>query len=194
MLIGAAALLSLVLGLLLIAFFRPGIGERTPASVWIIGGGLVLPAVVLTPLMVYALVTGERILLSRAAAPIQIDVLARQWEWVFTYRIANASPRVSRNVLHIPANVPVHLNITSEDVIHSFWIPRLAGKIDATPGHVTKLRLLADAPGYYRGLCAEYCGTAHWEMQMTVEAHPSTEGFNNAVTQLPQHDPERRQP
>lgn len=184
MLTGATMLLVLVLGLLALAFIRPGVGRRTPASFWIIWGGLVLPGVVLTPLMIYALASGERLFPARAENIIQVDVLARQWEWLFTYRSSDGTMRTSRNVLHIPAGQPVRLNITSADVIHSFWVPKLAGKIDATPGHVTMLRLNADAPGRYRGLCAEFCGTAHWEMQMAVEAHASKEEFGRAVDQL----------
>ena len=62
--------------------------------------------------------------------------------------------------------------MTSEDVIHAFWIPRLGGKIDAVPGHVTHIRLRADAPGVYGGICAEFCGTDHAAMFFRVEAHP----------------------
>ncbi len=185
MLAGATALLGLVLVSIAAAFIRPGLGRGTPASLWIVGGGLILPAVVLTPLMVYALASGERLFQARGEGRVQVHVLARQWEWIFTYRAPDGATRASRNVLHIPAAHPVRLNITSADVIHSFWVPKLAGKIDATPGHMTMLRLSADNPGLYRGLCAEFCGTAHWEMQMVVEAHPSMEDFERAIAQLP---------
>jgi cytochrome c oxidase subunit 2 len=185
MLIGSGLLLALVIGLAALAFILPGAGRDTPASIWIVGGGLVLPAVVLTPLMIYALAGGERLIQARAEAATQVDVLARQWEWNFTYRAGDGALRRSINVLHIPAGQPVRLTITSGDVIHGFWIPRLAGKIDAVPGHVTVLRLMADAPGRYRGLCAEFCGTAHWEMQMLVEAYASEDEFRKVVEGLP---------
>jgi cytochrome c oxidase subunit 2 len=184
MLVGAGLLLALVLVLLALAFIRPGAGSNMPASVWIVGGGLVLPAAILTPLMIYALVGGERLIQARAAAATEVDVLARQWEWQFTYRAAGGGLRRSINVLHIPAGESVRLNITSADVIHAFWIPRLAGKIDAIPGHITVLRLMADVPGRYRGLCAEFCGTAHWEMQMHVEAHAPGE-LEKIIEELP---------
>jgi heme/copper-type cytochrome/quinol oxidase subunit 2 len=74
-------------------------------------------------------------------------------------------------VLHIPAGRPADLVITSTDVIHSFWIPRLAGKMDAIPGHTNRLRIVADAPGTYRGECAEYCGVGHKNHGFTVVAH-----------------------
>jgi len=186
MLTGATLLLALVAVLLALAFVRPGAGRNTPASVWIVGGGLVLPVTVLTPLMIYALASGERLFQARAEAMTQVDVLARQWEWIFTYRLADGTMRRSNNVLHIPASQPVRLNITSADVIHSFWVPRLAGKIDAVPGHQTLLRLSADAAGRYRGLCSEFCGTGHFEMQMVVEAHASEEEFRKVIERLPQ--------
>lgn len=186
MLTGASLLLALIAVLVALAFVRPGAGRNTPASVWIVGGGLVLPGVVLTPLMIYALASGERLFSARAEAVMQVDVLARRWEWVFTYRAADGTMRRSNDVLHIPVGQPVRLNITSADVIHSFWVPRLAGKIDATPGHSTMLRLSADAAGRYRGLCSEFCGTGHLEMQMIVEAHASEEEFRKVIDQLPQ--------
>jgi cytochrome c oxidase subunit 2 len=186
MLYGAVILFGLVFVLLALAFLRPGLGRRAPPSLWLVGGGLVLPAVVLTPLMIYALWTGERLLFRPAdAAVTQVDVLARQWEWSFTYRKSDGTTHRSVNVLHIPAGQPVRLSITSADVIHSFWVPRLAGKIDAIPGHVTVLRLSADAPGTYRGLCAEFCGSAHLEMQMTVQAHASLAEYEAAIASLP---------
>jgi cytochrome c oxidase subunit 2 len=192
MLYGAVVLFGLVFGLLAVAFVRPEIGRGAPPSLWLVGGGLVLPAVVLTPLMIYALWTGERLLVRPADSGVtQIDVLARQWEWSFTYRNANGATRRSVNVLHIPVGQTVRLNVTSKDVIHSFWVPRLAGKVDAIPGHNTVLRLSADAPGMYRGLCAEFCGVAHLEMQMTVQAYGSLAEYEAAIAALPVASPDR---
>ena len=183
---GAVVLFALVFVLLAFAFLRPGIGRRAPPAFWLVGGGLVLPALVLTPLMIYALWTGERLIFRPAdGAVTQVDVLARQWEWAFTYRTPDGATHRSVNILHIPAGQPVRLNITSSDVIHSFWVPRLAGKIDAIPGHNNVLRLSADAPGMYRGLCAEFCGVAHLEMQMTVQAHASLAEYEAAIAALP---------
>jgi len=189
MLAGATALFALVTGLLILAFVRPGSGQNWPASLWLVGGGLVLPGLVLTPLMIFALASGERLFQTRAAAPTQVDVIARRWKWIFIHRAADGTPRHSINLLNIPAGQPIRLNITSSDVIHSFWVPRLAGKIDAIPGHQTQLLLIADTPGRYRGLCAEFCGNAHLEMQMSVRAHASIEEFNDAIEALPKVDP-----
>ena len=78
-----------------------------PPSLWLVGGGLVLPAVVLTPLMIYALWTGERLLVRPADSGVtQIDVLARQWEWSFTYRNANGATRRSAYCPDTPSITP----------------------------------------------------------------------------------------
>jgi cytochrome c oxidase subunit 2 len=94
---------------------------------------------------------------------------------------ANAVPALAANavpaqaIVHIPAGEPVDFHITSRDVIHSFWIPRLGGKMDAIPGRINILRLQADAPGIYRGVCAEFCGVGHALMPFEVHAHDASE-------------------
>jgi cytochrome c oxidase subunit 2 len=175
MLAGATLLFVLVAALLLAAFVLPGAGARTRPLVWLAGGGLVLPGVVLTPLLFYALWSGERLLAHPLPGAIRIEAEARQWQWTFTYFDAASGTRASQNVLHVPAGRPVDLRITSVDVIHSFWVPRLAGKIDAIPGHTNVLRVIAERPGLYRGVCAEFCGTGHTGMEVLVEAHPADE-------------------
>lgn len=184
MLIGATLIFAFVMTLLALVFVRRGIGRDTPAAWWLVGGGLAFPTVMLTPLLAYALWSGERLFPTGDPAVAQVDVVARQWEWIFTYRNAAGSRARSSNTLHIQAGQPVQLNITSADVIHGFWVPRLAGKIDAIPGHVTVLQLKADVPGLYRGVCAEFCGTAHQEMQFAVQAHTAGE-FNLVLGDLP---------
>ncbi|WDR02206.1 c-type cytochrome [Devosia algicola] len=74
--------------------------------------------------------------------------------------------------LHIPVGVPVHFNLTSPDVIHSFWVPALGGKTDVVPGRVNQMWLMADKPGVYRGQCSEYCGSEHAQMGLYVIAEP----------------------
>lgn len=176
MLAGSAALFALVMLLLLLAFAAPGRAARIRPGVWLIGGGLALPALVLTPLLAYGLIVGERLVWPKdAQVPVRVHVTARMWEWVFTYSGEGSDRRVSINVLHVPAGVPVELRVNTADVIHSFWVPRLAGKIDAIPGHVNVLRFTADRPGTYRGQCAEFCGIGHTGMDMTVEAHDAAD-------------------
>lgn len=170
MLIGAVVLFALVMGLLLWTFVRRG-DRGTSPKLWLVGGGLVLPALVLTPLLGYGLLTGERLLAHAGATDVmRVDVEARQWQWTFRYPAPDGT-RISVNELHIPAGRPIDLHVGSADVIHSFWIPRLGGKIDAIPGHVNLIRLSAEQAGLYRGVCAEFCGTGHTIMDFSVQAY-----------------------
>ena len=93
----------------------------------------------------------------------------RQWAWTFRYPEQGGAETTA--VLHLPAGTPVDIVVTSDDVIHAFWVPRLAGKIDAMPGHVNLLRIQADTPGRYEGLCNEFCGLDHAEMRFDVIVH-----------------------
>lgn len=171
MLGGAVALFLLVMTLFALAMLRPDLARKASPTRWIVLGGLCLPAVVLTPLLAYALVTGERLLPRLAADPIRIEAEARQWSWTFRYPGGVATT----GVLHLPAGTPVDVAVTSRDVIHAFWVPRLAGKIDAVPGHVNVLRIAADEPGRYQGLCNEFCGVGHTGMEFDVVVHPAAE-------------------
>jgi len=181
MLAGATALLMLVLVLLAWSFMRSA-GSVRP-EVWLIGGGLVLPGVVLPPLLIYGLWGGEQLLARPGAAALTVEVHAERWRWTFRYPDAEGGPRTSTDVLHIPAGRPIDISVTSGDVIHSFWVPRLAGKIDAIPGHTNVLRLSADRPGIYHGTCAEFCGTGHTAMTMRVEVH-AAEDYAARVSEM----------
>jgi cytochrome c oxidase subunit II len=166
MLVGSAAIFAIVLGLFALVIGRPGWGSGASSARWVVLGGLVLPGVVLTPLVAYGLITGERLLPLPASAPQRIEAEGRQWSWTFRYPGEGEVQTV--NVLHLPAGVPVDIAVSSPDVIHSFWIPRFAGKIDAVPGHVNVLRIEADKPGRYEGQCSEFCGIGHALMRFAV--------------------------
>jgi cytochrome c oxidase subunit II len=166
MLAGAAVLFAMVLVLFFMVIWRPGWGSRVSPMRWIVLGGLVLPAVILIPLIGYALFAGERLLPLPAHTPTRIEAIAQQWRWTFRY--PDQGGLETENVLHVPAGVPVDIVVTSKDVIHAFWIPRLAGKIDAVPGHETRLRIQADQPGQYAGQCNQFCGLGHAQMHFAV--------------------------
>jgi cytochrome c oxidase subunit II len=172
MLAGSALLFTLVLGLFAMTMLRPGFGAGVSPRGWIVSGGLLMPIPVLTLLTYYALFQGERLLPTDEGgiAPIRIEARARQWEWEFRYLDAAGTP-ATVDVLHIPVDRPIDVITTSEDVIHSFWVPRLGGKVDATPGHSARVRLIADRTGVFWGVCAEYCGRGHSVMRFRVEAH-----------------------
>lgn len=141
---------------------------------WIIGGGLVLPVVSLAVLLGFGIPMGYRMLPLplTGQTPLRIDVTGHQWWWEIRYPDTGI---VLKNELHLPAGVPVDIHVTSSDVIHSFWVPRLAGKLDMIPGRINILRLQADAPGHFRGQCAEFCGSGHAGMVLAVQAHTPQE-------------------
>jgi cytochrome c oxidase subunit 2 len=169
----------LVLVLFALVIWRPGWGSRVPPARWIVLGGLVLPAVVLVPLVTYGMIAGERLLPQRTSAAERIEAVGRQWVWTFRY--PGHGGVETRGVLHLPAGTPVDITVSSRDVIHSFWIPRLAGKIDAIPGHVNHLRIEADEPGRYEGQCSEFCGIGHPQMRFVVMVDPAND-FGAALT------------
>ncbi|WP_275425463.1 cytochrome c oxidase subunit II [Pseudomonas saudimassiliensis] len=141
---------------------------------WVVGGGLILPISAITLLLAFGIPIGHRMLplpLAEGEA-LRIDVTARQWQWDVSY--PGTGVRLL-DELHIPAGTAVDLHLTSEDVIHSFWVPRLGGKLDMFPGRTNVLRLQADEPGVYYGQCAEFCGTGHAHMKFTVRAHTPAE-------------------
>jgi cytochrome c oxidase subunit 2 len=173
MLAGAAALFALILVLFALTIRRPGWGSRVSPARWIVLGGLVLPAAVLPPLVAYALFAGERLLPLPGTAPARIEAEGRRWVWTFRY--PEYGKVDTTNVLHLPAGVPVDIVVTSPDVIHAFWVHRLAGQIDAVPGHVNRLRIEADRPGRYEGLCAQFCGLGHPAMRFVVIVHPAAD-------------------
>lgn len=135
---------------------------------WIIGGALALPIVIIAVLLSFGIPMGYRMLPLPLAGqkPLKILVTGRQWWWEIRYP---GTDIVAVNELHMPAGVPVDVHVTSDDVIHSFWVPRLAGKIDMIPGRTNILRLEADAPGQFRGQCAEFCGLWHAHMVLMVK-------------------------
>jgi cytochrome c oxidase subunit II len=105
---------------------------------------------------------------------MEIEVVGKQWWWKYTYPGLGAQPGtdlVTANELHMPTGKPVYLKMTSEDVVHSFWVPKLSGKQDVVPGRETAITLLTDTPGRYKGQCAEYCGLSHALMRLEVVVH-----------------------
>jgi cytochrome c oxidase subunit 2 len=100
-----------------------------------------------------------------------VHVSAYMWNWDYEYFVGDNQPTgvTTTKRLTIPADRAVYLEITSKDVQHSFWVPKLAGKVDAVPGHTNTMWLKVDKPGLYTGNCAEYCGTGHHDMLIEVE-------------------------
>jgi cytochrome c oxidase subunit 2 len=108
---------------------------------------------------------------------LQIKVQGEQWWWQFQVpkQAMNTKNVVTSTELHIPVNTKVYLSQTSENVIHSFWVPELNGKKDVMPGRVNHNTIEASEPGTFLGTCAEYCGLAHADMRFRVIAQPMDE-------------------
>jgi len=156
---------------------QPGAGQM--GRRWIIGGGILLPAAAIVPLLIFGSSAGLHQLPltpsgsgGAVAAPLRIDATGQQWWWALHY--PDSGVRL-RNELRLPVGRPVHVHVGSADVIHSFWVPRLGGKLDAIPGRTGIVRLQADQAGSFRGQCAEFCGLGHAHMVMTVIAMPPDE-------------------
>lgn len=181
MLAGAVMIFALVMMLVALAFRKraPAGNDVRHERLWVVKLGIAFPCVVLLALLGYGLVVGERLLPRPGPEVVGVGAEARRSAWTFTY--ADAPELTTDNVLHIPAGRPVDVAVTTADVIHSFWVPRLAGKIDAIPGHVNVLRIEADDPGVYAGLSAEFSGPGYDHFAFTVVAH-DPEGWENFVT------------
>jgi cytochrome c oxidase subunit 2 len=107
---------------------------------------------------------------SQTAKPqLLVNVTANQWWWDIEYVSSDASRIVhTANELHLPVGVPAQVQLKSNDVIHSFWIPSLAGKQDLIPGRTSDIQLLPRRVGLYRGQCAEFCGVQHANMALDI--------------------------
>jgi cytochrome c oxidase subunit 2 len=149
-------------------------GADSPALTrrWVMWGGAVMPAVVLV------VVFGATVLAMRAMPgtaggdALEVEVIGRQWQFEVRYPdegIAGA------NELHLPVGRQVVLRVTSVDVIHSFWVPELGGKMDLLPDKTNTLVVRADVPGRYFARCAEFCGLHHAQMQLLVVAESPEE-------------------
>ncbi|ESZ59551.1 cytochrome c oxidase subunit II [Mesorhizobium sp. M0924] len=132
-----------------------------------------LTAIVLIGLTLLSFFANRTLAAIGSDAALTIRVTGHQWWWEVRYEDATPSRILTTaNEIHIPAGEPVKLLLTSTDVIHSFWIPSLSGKLDLIPGHMNVLDLKADKPGVYRGQCAEFCGAQHANMGTFIIAEP----------------------
>jgi len=108
----------------------------------------------------------------------KINAIGFQWWWKFEYPGEQTAPDkygarslvTTANEMVIPAGRPIHIELRTMDVIHSFWVPKLAGKVDMMPNRGNRMWLQADHPGYYWGQCAQYCGDSHAVMRFRVIA------------------------
>ncbi len=140
----------------------------------VVTAATIATVVILFVLLVSSIVTGKGISeFANRKNPMVIEVTGQQWWWQIRYQ--NSDPQqvfVTANEIHIPVGRPVMIRGTSQDVIHSFWVPNLHGKRDLIPSRVTTEWIEADRPGVFRGQCAEFCGLQHAHMILWVVAEP----------------------
>jgi cytochrome c oxidase subunit 2 len=129
-------------------------------------GGIVVPVVILALLAVVTVRTTEH-LRRVSSSELRIQVTGKRWWWDVRYPDSGV---VTANEIHIPVGRPIDFELLSDNVIHSFWVPQLGGKVDTIPGQTNHLRMQASEPGTYRGECAEYCGIQHANMNYLVIA------------------------
>jgi cytochrome c oxidase subunit 2 len=159
---------------------RPGheLPEQTHGNTTLEIGWTIAPAVIL---VIMAVPTIQAIFelespptaSANGLPPLVVEVVGKQWWWEFRYpevKLANGEPLTTANEIVIPTGRTVYLHISSDNVIHSFWVPQLMGKIDAMPNHDNRIWFTAEDPGQYFGQCAEYCGVQHAQMRMNVIA------------------------
>jgi cytochrome c oxidase subunit 2 len=166
----AAGVYVVVAGFIVLAAVRgrrgKPAGSRISPSMFIIVGGLVVPTLILLVLAVVT-VTTTNALRQPSADALRIEVRGERWWWEVRYpgrRIVTA------NELRVPVGQPVEIGLVSHNVVHSFWVPELVGKVDTIPGQRNVLRFTAEKAGTYLGVCAEYCGIQHAHMGFRVIA------------------------
>src|SRR4029079_2450118 len=141
---------------------------------WIVIGGFTIPVIVLSTIFVVMLRSMAAFPMGdgeMSLKPADVHVTGHQWWWEIEYTEGGVDGHVvTANELHIPTGRPVDIELRAHDVIHSFWVPRLHGKVDLVPGLVNRIRIQADRAGVYRGECAEYCGPQHAHMILLVQS------------------------
>jgi cytochrome c oxidase subunit II len=147
---------------------RPEVFPPRRAKLLIIGGGALVPTVVLAALLVYGLAMLPDLLARAPEGSLRIAVTGHQWWWRVQYLPASGDKVATANEIRLPVGEPVEFELESADVIHSFWIPALGGKVDMIPGRRTRLLLHPVKTGTFRGVCAEYCGASHALMAFDV--------------------------
>jgi cytochrome c oxidase subunit II len=168
--------LAVIVGLLVASWFKRGRtgGERS-ATITVIVLGIVVPILVIAALFAYS----DIFLIRGTSAPsptslvakraLDITVVGHQFWWEVRYPNGHV---VTANEIHIPVRTPVVVSVTSDDVIHSFWVPELNRKMDLEPGRTNQVEIYASKTGRYRGQCAEFCGLQHAHMALFVFAEP----------------------
>jgi cytochrome c oxidase subunit 2 len=170
MAVGAGVIWLAVISLAVYSLRHPESHSQRGASLLIIGGGAVVPTVVLAGLLIYGLALMPDLLAPAPAGSLKIAVSGEQWWWRVRYLTPGGDDEAIElaNEIRLPIGEHIEFHLDSPDVIHSFWIPAIGGKIDMIPGRLNRLTLQPTRTGIFRGVCAEYCGTSHALMSFYV--------------------------
>jgi len=173
----------LVFGLLVAALLRnrrstsataPDSSSGDIGRSWPIFGGIVLPFIVISTIFSYSIYTLTAVENLSGKSAVNIEIVGRRWWWEVKYPDQGIT---TANEIHIPVGLPVQIQLQSADVIHSFWVPELHGKMDLIPTRINHITIQADQVGTYRGQCAEFCGLQHAHMGLLVIVE-SKDDFN----------------
>ena len=164
--------------------------SRRKASILIIGGGALMPTLILAGFLIYGLRLIPAITARAEGDPLKLEVTGEQWWWRVRYLHPDGSTVELANEVRLPRGVRTEILLKSPDVIHSFWIPSLGGKMDMIPGRVNRLSLEPTQTGVFRGACAEYCGTSHALMSLyaVVMEPPDFERWLEVQSMPASHD------
>jgi cytochrome c oxidase subunit II len=161
--------------------------------------GVGLTVIILTVLVGASYATDKRLISFESKPSLEIELTGHQWWWEIRYLNEHEPSKqfTTANELHLPVGKAVKLTLKSNDVIHSVWIPNLAGKRDIIPGRDNSLTIQADRDGVWHGRCAEFCGYQHAFMALTVvaDAPERFESWQEAQRQSsvqPQSDEQKR--
>lgn len=166
MAIGALVIWAAVM---LLAWYAPRAADARNArahKTLILGGGVIVPVIVLLVLLVAGLKELPTILAPPADRSLVLEVTGSQWWWRVKYLRPGQEPIELANEIRLPVGRRVDVTLHSVDVIHSFWVPSIAGKMDMIPGRINRIALEPTRVGTYRGACAEFCGSSHARMNL----------------------------
>jgi cytochrome c oxidase subunit 2 len=180
---GATVVWLSVLAIAIVAARAEPNGDREAQAKRLIIAGAAVPTVVLTGLLAYGLTMLPRALAPAAEDTLRVWVHGEQWWWRIHYQPAAGPPFVLANEIRLPVGRPVEFLLESDNVIHSFWVPALGGKMDLIPGRTNRLLLRPTKVGTFDGMCAEFCGRAHAKMRLAVVVLPVDEFENWAALQ-----------
>jgi len=171
-----AAVWFAVVAALLFALIRRRFPVREHSMTRIVGALVGATAIILLVLTGLSYRTQSQLYGQEVTAPVTIHLTGHQWWWEIEYESSNPSQTfTTANEIHVPLNRQIRLKLTSSDVIHSFWVPTVFGKMDLIPGVKNEIRFTVDKPGVLRGQCAEFCGFQHAHMSLLLIAEdPAT--------------------